>query len=273
MSTMRPGPLVIKLSGSAVEAPATRGDLWAAIARAHESHAGGVVVVHGGGNALDAHLTRLGMATVRRDGIRLTPPDQMAEVAAVLAGKLNKALVGAMLAAGAMAVGVSIGDGGAVRCAKTTRYGFDAGQVGEVVGGDGRLLRVLLEAGYLPVLNSVGIDDAGALLNVNADDAAVGVAGVLGATALVLLTDVKGVLDGTGAVIEEIGPGGADELVRSGVVTGGMIPKVHAAAAGASRSGSPAIIASYNDPAGLVRLARGEAFGTRILPAGVVSSS
>ncbi|MBX3364167.1 MAG: acetylglutamate kinase [Phycisphaeraceae bacterium] len=257
-------PFVVKLSGTAVEHPFTRADLWHALARAHAQ--AGLALVHGGGNALDHHLTRLGMTTHRRDGIRLTPPDQMPEVAAVLAGRLNKTLVGAMLAAGAPAVGLAVGDGAALRCVRTSRYGFDAGQVGEIVGGDARLMRVLLDAGYLPVVSSIGFDDAGTMLNINADDAAVGLAAAVNASALVLLTDVPGVLDAAGNLIPQLEQSAVEDIITSRIATGGMIPKLRAAALAAARTRLPAVIASYDDPESLVRLFRGEPCGTRILP-------
>lgn len=259
-----PGPMVVKVGGAALEAPETRLDLWRALARAHGASPGGVALVHGGGSSIDAHLARLGMETRRRDGIRLTPPEQMLEIAGVLAGRLNKVLVGALLAAGAPATGLAIGDGFLLRCRRTEKYGADAGQVGEVSGGEGGPARALLRAGYLPVISSIGIDDAGALLNVNADEAAAGVAQALGASMLVLLTDVPGVLGAGGQVASALDGPAIERMIASGEVSGGMIPKVRGALEAAHLSGTPAIIAPWGDPSCLEALAQGEPRGTRI---------
>lgn len=260
------GPLVVKLGGAALDEPRERGDLWRALAEAHATSGAGVVLVHGGGKAVDAHLARLGLETIRRDGIRLTPAEQVGEITAVLAGRMNKALVGALVAAGAPAAGLCLGDGRAVETVKTNRYGFDAGQVGEIAGGDGRILRVLLDAGYLPVLSSIGIDEGGELLNINADDAAVGVARALGASALVLLTDVPGILGPDGRVVAEATSASVEAMIAKGTISGGMIPKARAAVEAAEKSGTTAVIASFNDACGLAALARGERTGTRIAP-------
>jgi acetylglutamate kinase len=263
-SAARPGPMVVKIGGAALEDPASQSALWHALASAHRLSPGGVVLVHGGGSAIDAHLARLGMQTRRRDGIRLTPPEQMLEIAGVLAGRLNKVLVGALLGAGALAVGLAIGDGFLLRCAKTSRYGPDAGQVGEVHGGEGGPARALLGAGYLPVISSIGIDTRGELLNVNADDAASGVAQALHASMLVLLTDVPGVLDGARRVVARLDAHTIDRMIASGEISGGMIPKVRGALEAARASGAAAVIAPWGDPSCLEALARGDARGTRI---------
>jgi len=261
-----PGPLVIKIGGTALEERSTAPALWAAVAALHASRPSGVVLVHGGGKAVDAHLARLGMPTDRRDGIRITPENQIDEVVAVLAGRVNKSLVGALAAAGAAAVGLCLGDGGAVVTAKATRYAFDPGRVGEVVGGQGTLLRVLLAARFLPVVSSIGIDAAGGFLNINADDAAAGVAGVLGASALVLLTDVAGILDGAKRLVHEATPARVEAMIGSGEICGGMIPKARAAALVVATVGVPVIILSGNDGHSLRDWIAGGPVGTRLVP-------
>ena len=200
------GPLVVKIGGAGVDAPERAGPLWDALVRAHALLGGQLVLVHGGGRAVDAHLDRLGFATERRDGIRITPPDQVGEIAAVLAGRINKSLVGAIQARGLKAVGLCLGDGMALRTIKADQYSFDPGRVGRIVGGDPVLLQALMSARILPVLSSIGLDESGAFLNLNADDAAAGVAAVLGARGLVLLPDVGGILDEEGKRVERVPP-------------------------------------------------------------------
>ncbi len=260
------GPLVVKLGGAALDEPEAQAGLFAAIVSIHEAHPAGLVVVHGGGAAVDRHLARIGATSHRRDGIRITPPELIDEVVAVLAGAVNKRLVGALQRQGARAVGLCLGDGRAVRTVRTTGYAFDAGRVGEVAGGDPELPGLLLSGGYIPVLCSIGLDDDGAPLNVNADDAAAGVARVLGACGLLFLTDVPGVLDERGELVDSMGVSDVEPWIAAGRITGGMIAKVRSAACAAAASAVPVTIASWKDAARLPGLARGEHAGTRIVP-------
>lgn len=259
-------PMLVKIGGAAIDDPARADALWLAIAEARQALGGRLLLVHGGGLAVDRHLARLGLTSERRDGIRLTPPDQIWEVVAVLAGRVNKAIVGALHRNGVPAVGLFLGDGGLLRTAKAETYPFDPGRVGTVTGGDPSLARTLLDAGYLPVLSSVGLDADGEPLNINADDAAAGVARVVGASRLVLLTDVPGVLDAEKRRIDGLTTAEAERLIADGTIHGGMIPKVRAAVAAAEAAAIPAVIASWNNPADLVRLARGQSAGTSIAP-------
>lgn len=258
-------PVVIKLGGLAVESPERAGPLLRAIADAHRA-SGGVVLVHGGGKAVDDHLSRLGIVSERREGLRVTGEREIGEIVSVLAGKVNKSIVGALQSMGAQAVGMCLGDGGFARCRRFAPGGVDIGFVGEVTGGDPRLLHVLLEEGFIPVLSPIGFDESGHALNINGDDAAAGTAAIVGARLLVLLTDVPGVLDGRKKMIESLDAELAGSLIEAGVISGGMIPKVRAALGAADRAGVPAVIASWNDPAVIVALVRGDAGGTRFEP-------
>lgn len=275
----RPGVvLVVKLGGLGVERPEARAELWRALGSLHlalvaRGDGSGVIVVHGGGEAIARHLERLGMPTVKRDGIRLTPPEQMREIAGVLAGKVNAGLVGAMVAAGVPAVGLMLSSGGALRCEVTQKYGPDAGRVGEIVsgegpGGDGSLIGTLLGAGYLPVFSSIGSAPDGELVNINADDAASGVARVAGATGVVFLTDVPGVRGEAGTTLDELDGAEIERLIKAGVIEGGMVPKVRGALETARALGVPVLIASFDDPGALEGLASGERIGTRVIAQG-----
>ena len=259
-------PLIVKLGGSALEDPDARVELWRALRELHASLPGGLVLVHGGGGAVDRHLSRLGLTTERIDGLRVTPEEQIDHVVAVLAGQVNKALVGALnrCAGGSPAVGVCLGDGGMTEV-ETHPMG-DLGRVGRITGGSGRLIAALLKAGFLPVVASIGIDEGGKALNVNADDAATGLAKIIGASALVLLTGVAGIKDEHGALIGRIDGAGIERLIEAGVIAGGMIPKARGAAAAANQSGVPVVIAAWNEPRLLKALAAGSGVGTRVVP-------
>lgn len=261
-------PLVIKLGGLAVEDPARASALLSSIAALHNSGER-IVLVHGGGNAVDQHLTRLGIESKRREGLRVTGDTEIAEVVAVLAGKVNKAIVGALQAAlggGAPAVGLCLGDGLTAHARRLAPGGVDIGHVGEVVGGDPRLLRILLAERFLPVISPIAMDEHGAALNINGDDAAAAVASILGARLLVLLTDVPGVLDASKQPIAQLSHDDALRLIENGVISGGMVPKVRAALRAADRSGIPTIIASWNDTGSIAALASGKPVGTRFTP-------
>lgn len=284
-------PLVIKAGGTTIEDAATAPALYGALVELSR-RPGGVVFVHGGGRAVDRHLERLGMTSERREGIRITPPEQVEEIAAVLAGSFNKRVVAGLNMAGARAVGLCLGDGRAIATRKTRKYAFDAGRVGEVEseeerrsekreasrespppspsrweGADeGNLLTLLVANGFLPVVSSIGIDAGdGGFLNVNADDAAAGIAQVLGARALVLLTDVPGILDGAKQLVGELTARGIEEMIERGEIKGGMIVKARAAAEVAQGSGVPVVIMAGNDVVALGKLGRGEMVGTRIV--------
>ncbi|MFO0855989.1 MAG: acetylglutamate kinase [Phycisphaerales bacterium] len=261
-----PSPLIIKIGGVALEQQRAAASLWLAIATLHSTVPGGVVLVHGGGKAVDALLTKLNMPTNRQEGIRITPPEQMDVIAGVLAGTLNKTLVGAINAASSVrAVGLCLGDGGAMRTTKTTRYSFDPGSVGEVdAKSDGQLLKTLLASNFLPVLCSVGISPEGALLNVNADDAAAGVARVLHARGLVLMTDVPGVKDGSGKLVSRLDAAAIERMIATGEVSGGMIPKVKAALETSRAISAPVTILSGTDTTQFENWASGVSTGTTV---------
>jgi acetylglutamate kinase len=126
------------------------------------------------------------------------------------------------------------------------------------------LLEVLLQHHFLPILCSIGIDSEGKFLNVNADDAAAGVAAAVHARALVLLTDVPGILDGSKKLVNSITRPGIERMIASNEITGGMIVKARAAAEVATNSGVPVVIMAGNDLDTLAALGRGELRGTMV---------
>ena len=257
-------PFVVKLGGALLDRPESAGAFFAALARLHRERREGVVVVHGGGAAVDRQLAALGFETERREGIRITPPEQIEAIAGVLAGSMNKRLVGLLRALGLPAVGLCLGEAGVVECRKTTAFPFGPGRVGEICGGRPRLLEVLLAEGFLPVLSSIGIDEEGGLLNVNADDAAAGLARVLAARELVLLTDVPGVLGPDGSLLPRLDASEIARGIEEGWIAGGMIAKVRGALAAAEAARVPVRIASWSEPASLLALldGRGGVSGT-----------
>ena len=258
------GALVVKIGGALLESADQHRDAFAGIVALHAAERArgraGVVLVHGGGAQVDRPLKLVGIETPRIEGIRVTSREAIQQVVGVLAGSAHVQLLGILHAHGARPVGLSLSDGGLCRCRHTTRYAFDAGEVGEIVGGDGSIVRTLVSGGFLPVVNSIGLSDDGAPLNVNADEAACAIARIIGASGIVLLTDVPGVLDADRQLIGDLDESRIDALISDGTISGGMVPKVRSALEAAQSAGCPATIASWRDPAAI---ATGSA-GTRI---------
>ena len=194
------------------------------------------VVVHGGGPQIGAMLKKLEIESQFVDGLRVTDEATISVVEMVLAGGMNKALVAAVARAGGRAVGISGKDGGLITArklmatAKTAgsaiEEAIDLGFVGEPDHVDTRVLDALNAANLIPVVAPVGSDAAGETYNINADTAAGAIAAALGATRMLMLTDVAGVLDTDGNLITDLTVSQAEALIRDGTVSGGMIPKV-----------------------------------------------
>jgi len=218
------------------------------------------VVVHGGGAMITDWLTRMEIESTFVDGLRSTSEEALRVVVGVLRGVVNTQLVGEIVALGGNAVGLSGVDGGLVRA---ERYDERLGYVGRITSADGSVLESLLDAGVIPVIAPIGLEPPSQPLNINADTVAGEVARALRADSLVFLTDVDGLLDADGALIEAIGPARATELRESGTLSGGMIPKIEACFR-AAEVGVRAVIANGTRPGTLRNIARGDAVGTRI---------
>jgi acetylglutamate kinase len=194
------------------------------------------VVVHGGGPQINAMLKRLAINSTFIDGLRVTDHAMVEVVEMVLAGTVNKHVAGLINQAGAMAVGICGKDGGLIRARKlrrTTRDPssqiermLDLGFVGEPESVDVRVIHALTGAGLIPVIAPVGMGEDGQTYNINADTVAGAIAGALGATRLLMLTDVPGVLDADKKLIPELTIADVHKGIADGVITGGMIPKV-----------------------------------------------
>lgn len=219
-----------------------------------------LVLVHGGGDQVQAQLNALDMHSEKIDGLRVTPFAHMPVVAGVLSGYLNKTLVAHSAAIGLVPVGITLADGNIAQCAPIN----DAlGAVGHPVAKDKRLLQQLLNNNMLPIVASIGADTAGNLYNVNADHAATCVAQLLNAK-LLLLSDVSGVQNADKIKLDQLSTEQAEQMIAQHVITDGMIVKVKAAQHSADLLGSAVTIGSWND---LALLASSNAvFGTQIFP-------
>ena len=220
--------VVVKLGGSLLEEKSQRAKALEAIA-ARWTAGGRVVVVHGGGKRIDASLAALKIPKKTYRGLRITDPETLDVVVSVLSGLVNKSLVAELRALGILSAGLSGVDGDTLWAEFHPRIGgVDFGFVGRVTLSNPTLIRAVLGAGLLPIVASVALGREGTLLNVNADSAAAALASALGASKLVFLTDVEGLLDAEGKLVPELDPAQAWALIRSGAVGGGMRPKLMA---------------------------------------------
>jgi acetylglutamate kinase len=194
------------------------------------------VVVHGGGPQIAAMLHKLGIKSEFADGLRITDAATVEIVEMVLAGSINKQIVGYINAAGGKAIGLSGKDGNMVQAKKVTRTVtdpdsniervIDLGFVGEPDKVDLTVLNHVLGKEMIPVLAPVASSATGGTFNVNADTFAGAIAGALKAKRLLLLTDVPGVLDKSKKLIPQLSIADARKLIADGTISGGMIPKV-----------------------------------------------
>ena len=195
------------------------------------------VVVHGGGPQINQMLSKLEIKSEFRQGHRVTDRATMDVVEMVLVGSVNKCVVNLINRTGARAVGLSGKDGillEARKLAMTISHGeeqppeiIDLGNVGEVTAVNVQLLRSLIHDDFVPVIAPVGVDAEGNTYNINADSVAGAVAGALKARRLLMLTDVAGILDKEGRLIEHIDTAEARRLLADGTLSGGMIPKIN----------------------------------------------
>lgn len=185
------------------------------------------VLVHGGGSTISDWLKKIGKKARFVDGLRVTDDETMDVVKMVLAGKVNSELVATVNRLGGHAVGLNGLDGRLIEARRHIRHG-DIGLVGEVTSINLDLLRKVVDGGYIPVIAPIGLAADGHALNINADTAAGEIAAALKAEKLVFLTDVVGVCDRDGTLISHITTTQVDDLVSSGVISGGMIPKIEA---------------------------------------------
>ncbi len=190
-----------------------------------------VVVVHGGGPEISEMLKKIGKESRFVNGLRYTDRETMDIVQMILCGKVNKDLVGLLEKAGGHGIGLGGMDGGLFQAKRLTdRQGTDYGYVGDIVEVDPTAVVDVLDKGYIPVVSTVaqGIDDD-TCYNINADTAAAKLAVALGAKKLILLTDVRGLLRDAkdeSTIIHRVKVSEVPALIKEGVISGGMIPKV-----------------------------------------------
>jgi acetylglutamate kinase len=252
---------LIKIGGTLLDSAESRARLASEISRAVEQGLE-AVVVHGGGKQMTRFLTDRGIESRFLNGLRVTTPEVLDAVLKVLAGTVNHELVGAFVAAGAQAVGLSGMD---ALLTEARPISDELGAVGKPVKSDARLLRLLLDNGYLPIIACLAGDRQGRFYNVNADQMAVSVATAMRVEKLLFLTDVDGVKDAHGAVRPVLSPDECLKLISSGVATGGMQAKLESAMEAIQKGVPEVVIAPGALPGVIQRLLDGASLGTRLL--------
>ena len=230
------------------------------------------VVVHGGGPQIEGLLQRLGKKGEFIQGMRVTDPETMEVVEWVLAGEVQQDIVGLINRAGGKAVGLTGRDGGLIRAKKLKLVDpndpntvHDVGQVGDITAIDPSVVKALQDDAFIPVVSPIGFGEHNESYNINADVVAAKLATVLQAEKLLMLTNIRGVLDKDGNLLTELTPRRIDELCADGTISGGMIPKI-AGALDAAKSGVNAvhIIDGRVPHAMLLEILSDHAFGTMI---------
>lgn len=224
-----------------------------------------IVLVHGGGPEISATLKKLGKESVFVDGLRVTDKETVEVAQMVLAGKVNKGLVNLIQNVGGRAVGLSGMDGHLIEAKMLDEK---LGYVGEIVAIHPEPIKDLLEKGYIPVVSTIGCDKQGNTYNINADTAAAYIAGALRAESLINMTDTKGVLMDAAdpdSLIVRLSLSDIPRLQQSGVVTGGMIPKLECCAHAVEKGANRAFILDGRVPhAILIEMLTDEGIGTMV---------
>ena len=213
--------IVIKLGGSTLEHQRVvlQDVIWLRTLGVHP------VIVHGGGPSINAWLEKLHVPTRFENGLRVTDAETLEVVQMVLLGQVNANLVAMASQLGGKAVGISGTDGNMISArVASERLGF----VGEIERVDSALVQTLIEQGYIPIVAPLGQGPGGTCLNINADLVAAHLAGALKAEKLIFLSNVRGICQTDGSLISELDETEAKRLVKDGVISGGMIPKVSA---------------------------------------------
>jgi len=253
--------LVIKVGGAFMQAHDSALKLLHTIFELQQSYI--VVLVHGGGAMVEELLSALNLSSEKIDGLRVTPKEHMPFITGALAGTANKQLCALAIQAGITPVGLSLLDG---NICNTTLMREELGAVGVVKPGDATLLKMIASTQLLPVISSIGADQHGNLLNVNADQAATVIAQLLDAE-LLLLSDVPGVLDANNNLLSELDTMHINHLIEKKVIRDGMVVKVHAALTAANSLGRSVTIASWKDADKLLGLLQNKQVGSKIFPA------
>lgn len=252
--------IVFKLGGEALISEQALNHFLQQIKSIQQTHA--VVIVHGGGPQVEQAMQQAQLTSTKVDGVRCTPKEHLPTVVGALAGVASQQLLSACKANNINAVALSLTDGASFTCSVKDPQ---LGAVGNVVAKDATTVNTLLKTGHVVLLSSIGADDNGNSLNINADDAAVAAAELVNGD-LVLLSNVPGVLDHNKQLINKLTPASIEAYINEGVIIDGMVVKVKAALNASDCLRRHVTIASWQDFSGLQNIATEQqiSMGTQI---------
>jgi acetylglutamate kinase len=259
--------ITVKLGGSILEDPGIRVRLLAQIgkvaANGHE-----VILVHGGGKSMNRRLSQMQLSSRFIDGLRVTDAETLGVAVMVLAGEVNKTIVAEMSRLGTRALGICGADANAVRCIPVAGLpGFPEGIgfVGKPVEVNESFFELLFGYGLVPVVSSIGLGTDSHMYNINADQMASACASGTRCTSLIYLTDVPGVRDEGGQVLNELGEAEIMDMRSRGILSGGMLPKTSSCLEALKAGVGSVLILPGSSPDILIRFADGTLKeGTRI---------
>lgn len=221
-------PYLIKIGGAELEDGPVLEQLVDTLAPLAQARP--LIIIHGGGGDIARLQQRLGLQPVFVDGLRVTDEASMEVAEMVLSGIVNKRLTARLVGRGVRALGISGVDAGLLRARQLAHPAGDLGRVGEITAVGTACLQDLVERGFTPVISPISLGDDARPFNVNADHAALAVAAALNVPEMIFLTNVPGVL-ADGIILPELPAHQAEEMIASGLINGGMIPKVRSALA------------------------------------------
>ena len=253
-------PLVIKIGGAILSDEAALTEFFITLSDNIKKRKRPLVIVHGGGQLVENVLSKMGIKSTKKNGLRVTPFSQIPQVVGALAGTANKLLLAKANQVGLLSVGLSLADG--FSC-KVRQIDKDLGAVGVSSANDPTLINLLLKNGFLPIISSIGVGDDGHLYNVNADQAAVSICDLINGD-LLFLSDVDGVLDENRRVITQLNEQSARLLIEQKVITDGMIVKVNSALQAAKKIGAVRLL-NWNDAESFSNVLAGKPGGTEIV--------
>lgn len=253
--------LVIKLGGALIENDSSLNALFDGLIGFLKNNNRPIVLVHGGGCLVDDLLKGLGLKSEKKKGFRVTPIDQIQYITGALAGTANKLMLAKSIQYGISSVGLCLSDD---HLCEIKQLDPELGSVGDASPGSPKLLNLLLDNGYMPIISSIGITDNGELMNINADQAATSIAMMLNAD-LAFLSDVDGILDKDGKLIHSMNEIESAKLIENGVISGGMEVKVKAALKASKTLNKTISVAGWKNPQLLSDLLAGKNIGTQVL--------
>ncbi|WP_343152827.1 acetylglutamate kinase [Buchnera aphidicola] len=255
-------PLVIKLGGLLLDSDAAMKRLFKIFVSYQNLYDRKIIIVHGGGGSIDNLMKKLSLPIKKKKGLRITPIEHIKIIVGVVSGTVNKMLLAWAKKYNINAIGLCLTDGNST---SVTQLNSSLGYVGTAKPQSSKFLKLILTQGIIPIISSVGITEDGILMNVNSDVAATAISLVLDAD-LILLSDISSILDGKGKPISKINTNLANKLIDRGIITDGMIVKVHAALEAAKTLNKVVDIASWQNEDELQLLFQGKSIGTQVLP-------